>query len=68
MSHLPNWQEFGETTGQEKPVKDATEQYDKNYGTYKDAVDAVPTDDRLPTANLPKAPDPSPFTLGPLGG
>lgn len=33
-------------------------------GTFKDAVTAVPEEQRLPTVNMPKAPDPSPFTLG----
>ena len=66
MSHQPNWQEYGETTGQDKPVKDATEQHDKNYGTYKDNIAPVSTDDRLPTAQMPKASDPNPFALGPM--
>ena len=67
MSHQPNWQEYGITTGQDKPSKEPVEQHDKNYGTYKDAVEGVPTDDRLPTAQMPKAPDPSPFKIGGLG-
>jgi len=35
-------------------------------GKYKDAVtDDTNTDGKLPTTNMPKAADPSPFTLGP---
>ena len=34
-------------------------------GTYKDAVNPVPTKDRLPTAQMPKGQDPLPFKLGP---
>lgn len=36
---------------------------DKAHGTYADAVQAVPVESRLPTASLPLAPPPSPFTL-----
>lgn len=68
MSHLPNWQEYGVTTGQDKDSKEPVQEHDKNYGTYKDNITPVPTDDRLPTANMPKAPDPNPFALGPMSG
>jgi hypothetical protein len=68
MSHKQNWEEYGQTTGLDKPLKEAVEQHDKTYGTYKDNITPVPTDDRLPTANMPKAPDPSPFALGPMAG
>lgn len=68
MPHLPSFEEYSaEKVGQDAPSKDVCDQYDKDYGTYKNAVPEVPVDDRLPTANMPKAPDPSPFTLGPLG-
>jgi len=66
MPHLPNWQEFGEKVGVDKTSKSVPEEYDKIYGTSHDPVEDVPTDDKLPTANMPKAPDPSPFTLGPV--
>jgi len=62
MPHLPNWQEMGQTTGSDKQTE-AVNEYDKNYGTYKDDIDAVPTDERLPTQQMPKAPDPSPFIV-----
>jgi hypothetical protein len=52
--------------GQEKQFKDFTERYDSEVGTYKDNIVAVPTEDRLPTAQMPKAPDPMPFKLGPM--
>lgn len=66
MSHLPNWQEYGEKVGPDKPSKDVTDEHDKTYGKYGDKTKEVPVDDRLPTANMPKAPDPTPFSLGPL--
>jgi len=53
--------------GQDKSHKDATEKYDAEHGTYKDGTDSVSVDDRLPTAQMPKGTDPSPFTLGPIG-
>jgi hypothetical protein len=44
------------------------EKYDSQHGTYDDAVDKLPLEgERLPTDALPKAPDPSPFKLGPIG-
>lgn len=33
-------------------------------GKYKDPVDGASFDDRFLASSLPKAPDPSPFTLG----
>ena len=60
MPHLPNHEEFREA-GQ---TKDATDVYDANYGEYKNPVEAVPVDERLPTAQMPKASDPDPFKLG----
>ena len=39
------------------------DQYDKAHGTYKDGVNEVPLEQRLPFPQLPKAPDPSPFVL-----
>ena len=44
----------------------ANVQPDSYDGKYKDAVESLPEDVRLPTGQMPKAPDPSPFTLGPL--
>jgi hypothetical protein len=40
--------------------------YDAAHGVYSDAVEKMAEDDKLPTGQMPKAPDPSPFTLGPL--
>jgi hypothetical protein len=58
--------EEAKDVGQDKPLKDFTERYDAEVGTYKDNIDTVPVADRLPTAQMPKAPDPNPFTLGPM--
>ena len=46
--------------GQDKSVQDP---YDALPGKYDDAVYRMPDDQRLPTGALPKAPDPSPFTI-----
>jgi hypothetical protein len=47
--------------------KDVTEEYDGSHGKYKDDVaDDTNTDSKLPTTSFPKAPDPSPFKLGPM--
>jgi hypothetical protein len=40
--------------------------YDDAHGTYADGVEKMAEDERLPIGQMPKAPDPSPFTLGPL--
>ncbi len=53
------------TIGQDRTYKDATEAYDADKGKYAENVSNVPTESRLPTVNMPKAPDPSPFNLGP---
>ncbi|MEE9592241.1 MAG: hypothetical protein V3W28_01520 [Thermoplasmata archaeon] len=51
--------------GQDRTYKDITEAHDADKGTYSDNIEAVPTDSRLPTSQLPQAPDPSPFVVGP---
>ena len=38
------------------------------HGTYTENVNNVPTDQRLPQTQLPQAPDPSPFNIGPAIG
>ena len=52
------------TIGQDKTYKDATEAYDAEKGGYKDTIETVSTEQRLPQQQLPQAPDPSPFKLG----
>lgn len=52
--------------GQDRTYQDATEAHDADHGTYSDSIPAVPTENRLPQAQLPKATDPSPFNLGPM--
>jgi len=43
------------------------EQVTKQGGTYADPVEQnTNTDEKLPTAQFPKSPDPSPFKLGPM--
>lgn len=46
--------------------KDVAEVYDSQHGKYKDAAaESTDVEQKLATAQMPKAPDPSPFTLGP---
>ena len=65
MSHLPNWQEYGLKATQDAK-KDATDIHDETYGKYQEPVEAVPSEERFATAQMPKAPDPSPFQVGPM--
>jgi hypothetical protein len=52
--------------GQDKTHKDVADKYDANHGKY--TTDKNDLDDSaLPTGNMPMAPDPSPFKLGPNG-
>ena len=46
--------------------KTAVEEYDSQHGTYQDAAEDIPEDQKFATGNMPKAPDPNPFTLGPM--
>lgn len=55
------------------PLKSATNdgdvmtKIDQAAGTYKDAAaEGTDQESKLGTASMPKAPDPSPFVLGPL--
>ncbi len=52
--------------GQQGSVHDFTEKYDTTHGRYKDTVDVPSPEDRLPTVSMPKAPDPAPFSIGPM--
>jgi hypothetical protein len=65
MSHLPNHEEYGSKTSSDPSVqKEPVNIHDEIYGTYDDAVNkVVNVEDRLPTANMPKAPDPKPFAV-----
>ena len=60
MSHEPNWQEYGLTTGSDKQ-KEPVDVHDENYGKYHDTVADVSVPERLPTAQMPMAPAPMPF-------
>lgn len=52
--------------GQDRQYQDAVDAHDADHGEYGDNIENVPTDSRLPTTNMPQAPDPNPFTLGPM--
>lgn len=52
--------------GQGRTHPDPTAAYDAAHGTYHDRVPDMPEDDRLPSGQMPKGPDPSPFVLGPM--
>jgi len=54
--------------GQDRAYKDAVEKHDSQQGTYKDATKDVPTEQRLPTSEMPKGTDPDPFKVGPMTG
>lgn len=48
---------------------DVMKKIDDAHGKYKDAVaDNTNQMSKLPQSSMPQAPDPNPFTLGPLGG
>jgi len=42
------------------------QEYDKQHGVYKEPDPAKEGTPLLPTSQMPKAPDPSPFKMGPL--
>jgi len=52
--------------GQDGAIHDFVQKYDRGHGTYKDPVDSDNVESRLPTVSFPKAPDPSPFSIGPM--
>jgi hypothetical protein len=41
---------------------------EKQEGVYNEAGASVPEMQKLPQSSLPQASDPSPFTIGPVGG
>jgi hypothetical protein len=61
MSHLPNHEEYGPPKSGSDIQKDVAQVHDGIYGTYKDDVEGVPADQRLPTVQMPKGPDKMPF-------
>lgn len=63
MPDKPLYIEFGNAGAQSQ--KDAAELFDERYGKYKNPVEENHnTESKLPTASMPKAPDPSPFKIG----
>lgn len=55
------------SVGQDKPVKDITEAYDRAHGKPVSNTANLPEADRFQESTMPKGPDPSPFKLGPMG-
>lgn len=47
-------------------TRDTAQEYDQEHGDYEDEVAKLPEDQRLVSGSLPKAPDPSPFVVGPM--
>ena len=52
--------------GHGKKYSTPNEAKDASCGTYEDSVAKMPLEEKLPSAQMPKAPDPSPFKLGPM--
>ena len=53
--------------GQGKTYEDFSDKCKAKEGEYQEApVKSAPDDQRYPQGNLPQAPDPSPFKLGPM--
>lgn len=52
--------------GQGRRFGDVVEKYDNDHGVYKDSAENLPDATKLPQGNLPQAPDPNPFNLGPM--
>lgn len=52
--------------GQTATHKDPVSAYDAAAGKYHDKAHDLPEDVKLPMKQFPKAPDPNPFTLGPM--
>ena len=41
--------------------KTPVDEYDQKNGTYKDPVDSMTADEKLPLKQMPQGPDPMPF-------
>jgi hypothetical protein len=55
--------------GQGKATPEPVDAYDQAHGKYEGNVPRTGNEDpNLPTDAMPKGPDPSPFSLGPMGG
>ena len=52
--------------GPDQKYSEPVKKYDAAAGTYQSVIPSVPLEDLLPTAQLPKGADPSPFTMGPM--
>jgi hypothetical protein len=52
--------------GQGKTHNQATDKYDAEHGVYKPTIEGViPVEQLTQIDQMPKAPDPDPFTVGP---
>lgn len=49
--------------GQDRPIQDPEQALQQSEGQYSDAADKLSDDQRWPSGIMPKAPDPSPFTI-----
>lgn len=49
--------------GLSKGAPEAVNVYDAHAGKYMDHMPSIPTEAKLPTAQLPMAPAPAPFTI-----
>lgn len=49
--------------GQGRQYPEAINAYDAQAGKYNDAINAIPTADKLPTQQFPMAPAPAPFVI-----
>lgn len=55
--------------GQDRQFKDAVDADKASSGEYKETPGPdIPEDQKFATGNMPMAPAPSPFKLGPVGG
>ena len=52
--------------GQDRQFQTDDEAHKAESGEYADNTATIPDEERFQESNLPKAPDPSPFKLGPL--
>lgn len=50
--------------GQGKTYGDAVDEYDAGHGKYDPAIDKLSQESKLPTSQMPMAPEPKPFKLG----
>lgn len=52
--------------GQGRQYDEAVDAYDAQAGKYEEQVKKIAPEERTQESEMPKAPDPNPFTLGPM--